>query len=92
MTVESRFVDTNVLVYLFDADSPNKQARARELLREEADRIVVSVQVLGEFYVPMRRLGPSMPFAGFGSRRSIPNWCDPPCTGVNRRGCRTGTR
>ena len=55
MPVESRFVDTNVLVYLFDADSPNKQARARELLREEADRIVVSVQVLGEFYVTVTR-------------------------------------
>ena len=55
MSVESRFVDTNVLVYLFDADSPNKQARARELLREEADRIVVSVQVLGEFYVTVTR-------------------------------------
>ena len=55
MTVESRFVDTNVLVYLFDADAPDKQARARELLREEADRVVVSVQVLGEFYVTVTR-------------------------------------
>ena len=27
MSVEPRFVDTNVLVYLFDADAPNKQAR-----------------------------------------------------------------
>ena len=27
MSVEPRFVDTNVLVYLFDADAPEKQAR-----------------------------------------------------------------
>ena len=48
-------VDANVLVYLFDADSPAKQARAQELLREEWDRLVVSVQVLGEFYVTVTR-------------------------------------
>lgn len=55
MSVDPRFVDTNVLVYLFDNDSPDKQARAQELLREEKDRIVVSVQVLGEFYVTVTR-------------------------------------
>lgn len=55
MSVEPRFVDTNVLVYLFDTDSPDKQARAQELLREEKDRIVVSPQVLGEFYVTVTR-------------------------------------
>ena len=27
MSVEPRFVDTNVLVYLFDGDAPDKQAR-----------------------------------------------------------------
>lgn len=26
------FFDTNVLVYMFDADAPAKQARARELI------------------------------------------------------------
>lgn len=55
MSVETKFVDTNVLVYLFDADAPGKQARARELLRNERDRIAVSVQVLGEFYVTVTR-------------------------------------
>ena len=55
MNDERKFVDTNVLVYLFDTDSPGKQERARELLREEGDRIVVSVQVLGEFYVTVTR-------------------------------------
>lgn len=55
MRAEPTFVDTNVLVYLFDADAPDKQARAQALLREEMDRIVVSVQVLGEFYVTVTR-------------------------------------
>ena len=62
MNGEPRFMDTNVLVYLFDADSPGKQARAQELLREEWDRLVVSVQVLGEFYVTVtRKLGTPLP-------------------------------
>ena len=55
MSVEPRFLDTNVLVYLFDSDAPEKQSRAREVLREERDRLVVSVQVLGEFYVTVTR-------------------------------------
>ena len=55
MSVEPRFLDTNVLVYLFDSDAPEKQTRAREILREERDRLVVSVQVLGEFYVTVTR-------------------------------------
>lgn len=55
MSVETKFADTNILVYLFDSDAPGKQARARELLRRERDRIVLSVQVLGEFYVTVTR-------------------------------------
>ena len=51
MSAELCFVDTNVLVYLFDADSAHKQARARQLLANNADQIVLSAQVLGEFYV-----------------------------------------
>ena len=51
------FFDTNVLVYLFDADSPGKQARAREALGERlADgAVVVSTQVLQEFFVTVTR-------------------------------------
>lgn len=55
MSVEWKFVDTSVLVYLFDADAADKQARAQELVREERDCIVLSVQVLGEFYVTVTR-------------------------------------
>ena len=49
------FVDTNVLVYLFDADAPAKQQRARELVSAEASRLVLSTQVLAEFYVTVTR-------------------------------------
>lgn len=49
MNAERWFVDTNVLVYLFDSDSPDKQAKARRILEANEDRIVLSTQVLGEF-------------------------------------------
>jgi predicted nucleic acid-binding protein len=51
------FFDTNVLVYLFDADSPIKQARARLLFQEHVQlgRIALSPQVLQEFYVTVTR-------------------------------------
>lgn len=55
MSVEWKFIDTNVLVYLFDADAPEKRTRAQELLRAERDCIVLSIQVLGEFYVTVTR-------------------------------------
>jgi predicted nucleic acid-binding protein len=53
-------LDTNVLVYAFDADEPEKQRSAQELL----DGLVcdgtacVSSQVLGEFYVTVTRRFP----------------------------------
>lgn len=49
MNAERWFVDTNVLVYLFDSDSPDRQAKARRILEANEDRIVLSTQVLGEF-------------------------------------------
>ena len=51
------FVDTNVLVYLFDSSAPDKQARARELLAERgpAGELVLSTQVLQEFFVTVTR-------------------------------------
>lgn len=51
------FVDTNVAVYLFDADSPDKQATARSLLHGGGVQgdLVVSTQVLNEFYVSVTR-------------------------------------
>lgn len=51
------FFDTNVLVYLFDADAPDKQTRAREALGQAIERgaVVVSTQVLQEFFVTVTR-------------------------------------
>jgi len=54
MSAEVWFLDTNVLVYLFDSDEPEKQRRARELLRKNAE-IRLSTQVLQEFYVATTR-------------------------------------
>ena len=47
------FIDTNVLVYLFDNDSPDKQKRAEEILSDSSKRgkISISTQVIQEFYV-----------------------------------------
>ena len=51
------FVDTNVLLYRFDAGAPKKQAIARaDLRRLILDRsILVSTQVLQEFFVAATR-------------------------------------
>ena len=47
------FIDTNVLVYALDKAEPEKQKKARELLRKtESGRLgVISTQVLQEYYV-----------------------------------------
>ena len=51
------FFDTNILVYLYDADAGDKKERACELFEREATagRIVLSTQVLQEFYVAVTR-------------------------------------
>jgi predicted nucleic acid-binding protein len=56
------FFDTNVFVDLFDGDSPEKQDRARVVAGEgRAESIVISTQVLAEFYVAVtRKLGKPM--------------------------------
>lgn len=60
------FFDTNVLVYTADADAPDKQATAIALVRRcvDAGTILLSTQVLQEFYVTVTRklarpLGPA---------------------------------
>ena len=82
--IDRCFVDTNVLVYLFDADSPAKQARARQILEQDAGNnpmgesrsktgsyLVLSTQVLQEFYVTVtRKLGvPLAPEIAFEATR-----------------------
>jgi len=55
--VSRSFFDTNVLLYLFDGSEPQKKARAQETLSGEAarGRVVLSTQVLQEFYVNVTR-------------------------------------
>jgi predicted nucleic acid-binding protein len=58
------FLDTNVLVYLFDRDAPAKQQRARDVLSEIGPTAVLSTQVLQEFYVSVtRKLAKPLPAA-----------------------------
>jgi predicted nucleic acid-binding protein len=53
---DSTFVDTNVLVYAADRSEPEKRALARRALGTKSyGRLVVSAQVLGEFYTTVTR-------------------------------------
>jgi predicted nucleic acid-binding protein len=54
---ERVFLDTNVLVYLFDAGDSAKQRIVQNLLsnRELRARLILSTQVLQEFYVSVTR-------------------------------------
>jgi predicted nucleic acid-binding protein len=56
--IGNAFFDTNVLVYAEDQDEPEKRAIALKLLADHgtSDDIVLSGQVLNEFYVNVRRL------------------------------------
>jgi predicted nucleic acid-binding protein len=51
------FFDTNILVYAFDRDSPDRSRRAHELMREHVTSggLLLSTQVLQEFYVTVTR-------------------------------------
>jgi predicted nucleic acid-binding protein len=56
------FVDTNVLVYAVDIAEPRKRTTATALMQERGSELVLSAQVLSEFYaVVTRRLTPPMP-------------------------------
>jgi len=49
---DKAFLDTNVLVYAYDNHEPNKQRIAQQLITEgiEKESLLLSVQVLGEFF------------------------------------------
>lgn len=51
------FFDTNILVYLFDADAEEKKEQASILFEKEASAglALLSTQVLQEFYVVVTR-------------------------------------
>ena len=50
-----QFLDTNVLIYLFDRAEEDKRRRAREIIADESAALVLSSQVLGEFFVVATR-------------------------------------
>ncbi|MEW6624204.1 MAG: PIN domain-containing protein [Bacillota bacterium] len=51
--INKQFVDTNILVYCYDASSKNKHIKAKELLIDlwEKNSGCLSIQVMQEFYV-----------------------------------------
>ena len=57
------FLDTNLIVYSYDARDDHKRARSLEVLRElrRARAGVISAQVLGELYVTLvRKVAPAL--------------------------------
>ena len=56
-TTEKVFVDSNVFIYAYTSDDKQKHSIARNLLRENVldNEIILSVQVLNEFYSVMTR-------------------------------------
>jgi predicted nucleic acid-binding protein len=66
------FVDSNILVYAYDADAGRKRERAEQLLRQLWDSGAgrLSVQVLQEFYVNVTRKLPT-PLAHLTAREIV---------------------
>ena len=63
------FIDTNVLVYANDPADTRKQQVAREMLLEHAGSLVLSAQVLSEFYAVVTRK--FSPLLGLEEARTI---------------------
>lgn len=78
------FFDTNLLVYLFDSSSPEKQRRAREVLSERAqrDEVLLSAQVLQEFYVTVTRKL-ATPLSGDRAERLVRNFATFPVVSLD---------
>jgi predicted nucleic acid-binding protein len=57
MSAELRFLDTNILVYANDLSAPEKRERARALIEQglREDSLILSTQVLAEFWVTVTR-------------------------------------
>ena len=56
------FLDTNILIYMYSNDEPEKQAAASELVSDEDSEYVISTQVIGEFInILSRKLGYDIP-------------------------------
>jgi predicted nucleic acid-binding protein len=80
------FFDTNVLVYLFDADSPDKRKKARTRFQKhaEAGDILLSTQVLQEFYVAVtRRL--ARPLDAAAASEAVSSFAELPLVQIDSR-------
>lgn len=49
------FLDTNIWVYLYAQNLPDKSVKVRDLIESNFASIIVSTQVLGEFYHVLTR-------------------------------------
>ncbi|MGL5810561.1 MAG: PIN domain-containing protein [Nocardioides sp.] len=55
------FIDTNIFVYQFDMGDETKRSRALDVVASTAHQIVISTQVLFEFYTAIsRKLAPPL--------------------------------
>jgi len=55
MSVDKAFVDTNILIYAVDRHAGAKRTRALELLIELGSSVVISTQVIEEFFATATR-------------------------------------
>jgi predicted nucleic acid-binding protein len=79
-----RFFDTNVLVYIFDSSAPNKRTRALQILEQEieAGLVVLSTQVLQEFFVTVTRKLP-VPLTKEQAKRAVSDFAKLPVVQVD---------
>jgi len=72
------FVDTNILIYAFDASTGKKHQRASKLVQElwMGENGCISIQVLQEFYVNITRKAPQAldPLQASTIIRDLSNW------------------
>lgn len=80
------FFDTNVLVYLFDADSPDKRKKARALFQAHAGAgdILLSTQVLQEFYVVVTRKL-ARPLDAAAAEEATANFAESPMVNIDSK-------
>ena len=80
------FFDTNVLVYLFDADSPDKRKQARALFQAHAQAgdILLSTQVLQEFYVTVTRKL-ARPLDAAAAAEAVQNFAELPMVNIDSK-------
>ena len=80
------FFDTNILVYLFDSTDPDKRKHARLLFDKhlQAGDVLLSTQVLQEFYVTVTRKLAS-PLDSGDAAEVVSNFAELPVVRVDNR-------